>query len=242
MSTQTLLETIKAKIEHLPKKEVSAEEEKFLKRYLGSEKKYLGTKTRDNVKIANFIIKEQQSVTVIELIKLLNQLFASSIFEEYVVGGKIFTLLKPEVRSQIPLSQLEKWLSQAQGWVEVDVICQSSYSGAEVLENWDEWQEMIRKFSASDNISLRRASLVLQNPSVRKTNNANLRKLAFETIEKLKHEKDGLITKSVSWLLRSLSDQNKAEVKEYLLKNEATLPRIAFRETLQKIETGKKNG
>lgn len=233
-------ECVKQEVAKLPKKTMSEDEQEFVQRYLGSQKKVLGAKTGDVLKIAKDIIKDQDHIEIGGLIKLLDQLFAANTFEEYIVGGKIFTLLKPKIRSLISFDQLEKWLSKARGWVEVDVICQSSYTACEVLERWAEWQKMIKKFSKSEIISLRRASLVLQNPSVRKTSDERLRRLAFQTIDKLKPEKDVLITKAVSWLLRSLVVCDKDEVKTYLLKNETTLPRIAYRETMKKIETGKK--
>ncbi|OQA04949.1 MAG: DNA alkylation repair enzyme [bacterium ADurb.Bin400] len=239
---QVALKQISEEIAKLPKKEMSSDEQAFIQRYLGSTKKYLGTKTADNVKIARIVLQEQTKHTADDLVCLLDHLFSANTFEEHAIGGKIFTLLKPEIRSQIPFTQLEKWLAKAKGWVEIDVICQSSFTGAEALARWNDWKNKINKFAKSDNISLRRASLVLQVPVVGKTNDPELRQLAFTTIEQLKHEKDGLITKAVSWLLRSLSVLNKEEVKDYLIKNESTLPRIAFRETMKKIETGKKNG
>lgn len=242
MDIDTRLGDVRQKIAELPKKKMSREEQAFVQHYMGSQRKFLGAKTGDVLKIAKEIVKDQDEFETAQLVDLLSRLFAADNFEEYVVGGKIFTFLQPDIRMKIPFDQLEKWLSKAKGWVEVDVICQSSFSANEVIERWNEWKKTINSFAKSDNISLRRASLVLQNPSVRKINNARLRRLAFETIEQLKSEKDGLITKAVSWLLRSLVDQNKNEVKEYLLENESTLPRIAFRETMKKIETGRKSG
>lgn len=124
--------------------------------------------------------------------------------------------------------------------MEVDVICQSAYTAPEVLANWQNWEKLIKDYSKSMNIQVRRASLVLQNPSVRKSNDQKIRHLAYETIDKLKPEREILITKAVSWLLRSLVILNKEEVKNYLIKNKLTLPKIAYRETLRKISTGKK--
>lgn len=171
---------------------------------------------------------------------MLNHLFGGKIIEEHIIGGKIFTLLSPENRGKIAFGQLKKWLKKTNGWVEVDVICQSSFTAGEVLSCWHEWEKSIQEFAKSDNIQVRRASLVLQNLSARKTGDKKVRRLAFETIEKLKSEKEVLITKAVSWLLRSLIVQNKEEVRRYLIENESTLPRIAYRETIKKIETGKK--
>ena len=82
--------------------------------------------------------------------------------------------------------------------------------------------------------------MVLECRSARESDDPKLRRLAFETIEKLKGEKDVLITKAVSWLLRSLAIKNGGEAKKYLEANRSTLPAIAYRETIKKIKTGKK--
>lgn len=234
------IEAIKEKISELPRKEMTEKDRKVLKRYLGSGRNYYGAKTADVLKIAKEVASEQEEFSITELRALFNTLFLSNNLEEYFVGGKVFTLLTPTNRKKILFNQLEDWLSKARGWVEVDVICQSSFGGQEVLDGWQEWEKAIKKFSKSDLISLRRASLVLQTRSNREIKDSRMRQLAFETIDLLKHEKDILITKAVSWLLRSLTFQDKEEVRRYLLSNENTLPRIAFRETMKKIETGKK--
>ena len=54
------------------------------------------------------------------------------------------------------------------------------------------------------------------------------------------HEKDILITKAISWLLRSLVKYHKNEVDQVIEQNKETLPKIAIRETKRKIETGRK--
>jgi len=105
---------------------------------------------------------------------------------------------------------------------------------------WKTWKKNILKFSRKENIQLRRASLVLQCRPSRNSDDPKLRRLAFETIGRLKSEKEVLITKAVSWLLRSLAVKNGPEVLRYLQANQESLPKIAYRETMKKIKTGKK--
>lgn len=235
-----LHQEIKSAITKLPHKKMNPQELEFLARYLGSNKRYLGIKTGDMLQLARNYAKRFDELTEKEIGELLNKLFTADTFEEHAIGGKIFTLLKPEKRQKISFTEIEKWLGQARGWVEVDVICQSSYTGEEVKESFAKWEKAINKFSKSRIISLRRASLVLQTKPNREINDRKMRTLAFKTIGLLKHEKEILITKAVSWLLRSLTFQNRDEVKKYLEDNRQTLPRIAYRETMKKITTGKK--
>lgn len=234
------LEQIKQKLIGFAKGTKNKKEIDFVRSYLGTQKKYLCVKTSDIVKIAKEITKKQDDFSSKEMLDLLNQLFSGETIEEHLLGGKIFTLLSPENRTKIPFSKLKKWLEKTNGWVEVDVICQSAYTAPEVLARWDDWEKAIKDFSKSRNIQVRRASLVLQCLSARKTNDKKVRKLAFEIVDRLKSENEVLITKAVSWLLRSLVFQGKEEVRDYLIKHESSLPRIAFRETMKKIKTGKK--
>lgn len=238
MFMDTNLKIVKRRVADLPHKLMNAKEEEFIQRYLGTSKKVLGIRINKLIAVAKDVVQSETDID--NLIQIIDRLLAGKIFEEHAVGAKIFVLLKPEQRIQISFSRLEEWLSNCQGWVEIDTICQNSFSGKEVLERWDDWEKMINKFRGSPNISLRRASLVLQVRAAKEVSEEKQRKLAFETIEQLKHEKDGLITKAVSWLLRGLSYLDKAEVKKYIIANELSLPRIAFRETMKKIETGKK--
>jgi 3-methyladenine DNA glycosylase AlkD len=75
---------------------------------------------------------------------------------------------------------------------------------------------------------------------VRDSDDTRLADLAFTNIDKLKKDKEILVTKAISWLLRDLIKHNRQRVETYLKENENMLPRIAFRETRAKLLTGRK--
>lgn len=220
-------------------KPCSDRDREFVLKYLGTKKKYLCIKAPDRDKLLSFIVRETKNFPADDIISMLDELFCSGVYDYINFAGKFLSKSK-KVHENITFDQLEKWIKQTEGWAENDVICQSLFSEREVLERWGKWEKAIKKFSKDKNIQLRRASLVLQCKPARESNDSKLRKLAFETIEKLKGERDILITKAVSWLLRSLSEKNKKEVRKYLEANRESLPKIAYRETIRKIETGKK--
>jgi 3-methyladenine DNA glycosylase AlkD len=64
--------------------------------------------------------------------------------------------------------------------------------------------------------------------------------VAFENIHHLKHEKEVLITKAISWVLRSMVKHHRKELEKFL-KEETELPAIAIRETQKVLKTGRKN-
>ena len=233
-----LAQEIKAQLRKAARK-CSEKELAFVENYLGTKRSFICVKAADRNKVINNAIKEFRKLDPDSAIDTLNNLFKSNTFEDINIAGKLLTKL-PLARRFLKFNQLEIWLEETSGWAECDSICQSLYSEEEVLGKWSKWQEMIRKFSDAKNIQLRRASLVLQVKPIRESNDERLTKLAFETIEKLKGEKEVLITKAISWLLRALSIQNRDDVLQYLRKNQASLPKIAYRETIKKITTGKK--
>ena len=84
--------------------------------------------------------------------------------------------------------------------------------------------------------------MVLLTGPVRNSEDKRLSELAFGNIDELKHEKNILITKAISWLLRDLIKHHREEVERYIEQNRATLPRIAVRETVNKLKSGRKSG
>ena len=75
---------------------------------------------------------------------------------------------------------------------------------------------------------------------VRKTVHPEMANVAFQIIRRLQSEKSILLTKAISWLLRSMVNLYKDEVEEFVNENEGALPKIAVRETRTKLLTGKK--
>ena len=67
-----------------------------------------------------------------------------------------------------------------------------------------------------------------------------LAELALEIVKRLEAERDILITKAISWLLRSLVAQHRGSVVRHLAAHETTLPSVAVRETRAKLRTGRK--
>lgn len=135
----------------------------------------------------------------------------------------------------------DEWLDHLTGWAEIDAVCSGRYTRTEIVGQWKAWKPLIIRFSKSKKISKRRASLVLLVLPVRLTADNRLSALALQVINTLKYEKEILITKAISWLLRSMIKNHKTLISEYLENEGQSLPKIALRETLVKIKTGVKN-
>lgn len=209
------------------------------KNYIGSKKLSYTIKTPVKKQIVKDWIKKHPELSFAGYIELLNSLYSGESHDERSIAGKLLEFL-PKLRKEINPMLLKKWLNNAEGWAEVDSICQSNFTAEEILPDWKTWKKMIADFSTDKNIHKKRASLVLLTGPVRESASPELSSLAFANIERLREEKDKLITKAISWLLRDLIKNYKNEVKNYLDKNKSSLPKIAVREATRKLLTGRK--
>jgi 3-methyladenine DNA glycosylase AlkD len=212
----------------------------WVQKYLGSNKPTQCIKTGEVQKLAKKIIKEN-NFDKKELTSVLDLLYKNATtFEEMDLAARLLDAA-PKLKQQIDPNKLDYWLNFTHGWAETDVLCQSNFTADELLSNWNVWKKLLIKFSKDKNVHKRRASLVILTKSVRMSDNKRLSDLAFKNTDLLKEEKDILITKAVSWILRSLIKYHKKEVSDYLKKTKDKLPKIAVREVTNKLLTGTKN-
>jgi len=218
-------------------KNSSTSENKWVQHYLGSNKPTFGIKAVVVKKFCRDLVNEN-NLTQTQLIDLLNSLYQyGTTFNELDIAGRIIGI-KPQFCRNLDQNNLDNWLNYTCGWAENDVLCQSNFTSDILLSDWKKWEKMLKQFNQDKNINKRRASLVLLTKSVVQSDDKKLSKLAFKNIENLKSEKEILITKAVSWLLRSLIKFHRDEVLIYLDKNKASLPKIAYREAFTKATTG----
>ncbi len=209
--------------------------------YTGTHKPCYALKAASYGQIIRAWLERHPDLTRSEYKGLLDSLARGGTYNEYVFIGLLLRHL-PDFRRTLDPACLDDWLGYAQGWAEVDTLCQSVFSADEMLARWTEWKRLLVALRASPNVHKRRASLVLLTWPARERPNARLVRLAFANIAALERDKDILITKAVSWLLRNLSKYHRADVEDYVRKHAATLPRIAVREVRHKLDAGVKSG
>jgi 3-methyladenine DNA glycosylase AlkD len=174
-----------------------------------------------------------------EWVALLTALYTGVSVEERLIAGMLISAF-PKYRAQLPLDQLGVWLEELVGWAEVDGTCQSIFTAKEMLTRWEEWEKFLRALASDPNINKRRASLVLLNLPIRQSTDKRFLSLTLEQIDVLKVEKDKLISKAVSWLLREALKYHREDVARYLEVNVDSLPKSVVREVQTKLTTGKK--
>ena len=174
-------------------------------------------------------------------VAVIGSLFVGEAYEEKVLAVVLLGA-NARMRGLGTAALVDGWLGHLQGWAEIDSLCASVFGPDEMDVDWPAWRGLIRRLARDANINRRRAALVLLCRPTRLSPDPRYRDLAFEVIEQLKAERPILITKAVSWLLRSMASHHGAAVAACLDANAASLPAVAVRETRTKLRTGTKSG
>lgn len=213
----------------------------FLNSYLGNEHPRYPISAPILRRIAKDWMKSHRDLSASEFQQLLTSLVRGKSSTEKCMTGILLDESTQEQR-KFDAACFEQWLDYLVGWAEVDSVCTGHYTITEIPANWALWKVMLSRFSKSKNINKRRASLVLLCSPLRANGDPKLAQTAFKNIDRLKHEKEILITKAISWVLRSMVKHYRKSLQAYLKVNADTLPKIAVRETMTKLRTGKKTG
>jgi len=207
--------------------------------YLSSGHHYLDVSVPSRRMIAKAWLKKNKDVPDAEFLAVLESLYRGKSHEEKTLAS-ILLSYHPTGRKSVGLRQLNAWLDDLVGWAEIDALCAGVFRVEEVLANWHGWERFIRKLSRDRNINKRRAALVFLTAPLRYSDDKRLADLCVEVIRVLQHEREIIITKAVSWLLRSMVRHHQRVVAAYLNKNLSSLPAVAVRETRRKMATGRK--
>jgi 3-methyladenine DNA glycosylase AlkD len=175
-----------------------------------------------------------------ELASLLTSLIKGESSTEKCMAGLLLDYTKFKEHALRP-TLFFGWLDHLVGWAEVDTLCTGRYVGQALPLQWTAWKKIIAQCSRSKNINKRRASLVLFCSPLRSPTDERVADEVFRIVELRKHEKDVLITKAISWVLRTLEKHHRKKLEAYLKENKDSLPAIAVRETMAKLRTGVKN-
>jgi 3-methyladenine DNA glycosylase AlkD len=174
-----------------------------------------------------------------EFLQVMDSLIKGKSSTEKVLAGILLDYATADQKNFAP-KIFDQWLDHLAGWAEVDAGCTGHYTIKTIPENETTWSVLLRKFARSKNINKRRASLVFLCSPTRHHQAPWMAELAIANIELLKSEKEVLITKAISWLLRSMVKHYRKTVDRYLREQGETLPAIAVRETNRKLVTGRK--
>jgi 3-methyladenine DNA glycosylase AlkD len=211
----------------------------FLDNYLGNHHPRYPISMPILRSIAKDWMKQHHHLQTKDFVNLLCSLIKGESSTEKMFTGILFGYATAEQRNFDP-NYFDEWLDHMVGWAEIDSLCTGKNLAEDIPAHWSSWKKVIQSFPKSKNISKRRASIVLLCSPLSQVQDNRLEQMAFRNINLIKSEKDVLITKAISWVLRSMVKHYAEDVKEFIKNNKETLPKIATRETLTKLKTGTK--
>ncbi len=209
--------------------------------YGGSGRPYFNVSVPDQRALARGWLAAHKAGGAQAVLALAESLFDGASHEEKILAA-ILLGASTAARQAARPADIDRWLGKLNGWAEVDSLCQNLFTAGEMMRDWPAWKGLIEALTISPDINRRRAALVLLTGPVARSDDPAFRDLAFKTLEALKAERPILITKAVSWLLRSMAVRHGEAVARYLDAEAATLPAVAIRETRTKLATGTKSG
>jgi len=209
--------------------------------YSGSGRPFLNVSAPERRQIIKGWLARRRTVADADLLALADSLFEGETHEERTLGALMLQASRRARRAATP-ARVDGWLGQLNGWAEIDTLCASVFGPEELGAGWPAWKALIEALAGDANINKRRAALVLLVTPTRASDDIRFRDLGFAAVERLKSERDILITKAVSWLLRAMSAHHAAEVGAYIDAHAGELPAVAVRETRAKLRTGRKSG
>lgn len=207
--------------------------------HLGTTRKWYGLSNAQSRAILLGFIANHKDLSYEDWLALIDVLYQGNSYEERCAPRTLLLKL-PRYRRALPLAQLDAWLGCLNGWAEVDSTCQTVFNDKDLLADWEGWSALLQSLARDDNVNKRRAALVLLTAPISQSADARLLNLSLQLIDRLKGEKDGRITKAISWLLRKGIKQHREAIAVYIEAKAASLPAIAVRETRRKLATGKK--
>lgn len=190
--------------------------------------------------IASKWMKEHKTLSPQDFKAVITSLvMAPSATEKFMTG--LLADYATDVQRSFSPDEVDHWLDYLEGWAEIDTFCTSKFTSVVLADRWPAWKKLLTALAKSDNINKRRAALVLLCDPIRKEGSDQYVDTAFKVIDMLKGEKDILITKAISWLLRTMIKHHKPRVAAYLNEHKHSLPAVAVRETTIKLATGRKS-
>ena len=201
----------------------------------GKAKKY-GVRMPILRKILTILNKDLKKLSDKDYLEFIKSLYAAGSYEEMVLAVLLIQK-RHRVLNFIDEALQEKWVKRVDNWASNDVLACWAVGPWVLLDT--KRVAFLKSWLVSENLWYRRMSLVSLIPPVRE---GKLRKEALVFVDKVKHEREPMITKAVSWLLREMVRKGGvSEVKTYLEKNKNVLAPLVVREVNNKITTGLKN-
>lgn len=200
--------------------------------YVGTSLTFLGLRTDDLRSLTRQIEAELPAAWEASCAALWD----SPLFESRVLAILLAERHRREFR-KAHWTLFTGWLREVEGWAMVDAVSDTLL--APLLVQFPELTAKTEPWLRSRSVWLRRAALVAYCTPVR---HGQLADTAFAHAGTLLADRDPVIVKALSWVLRAATVSDAPRVRAFLQRHAAEMAPLAAREVRTKLETGTKSG
>lgn len=127
----------------------------------------------------------------------------------------------------------EGWLERyVRGWGDCDDFCTHAFG--ELICQYPALSEKTLLWTQREEFWMRRAAAVVLIPSIKRGKYEETRPLRVADL--LMQDEHDLVRKGYGWMLKVLSEKEPELVFDYLMEHKDTMPRVAFRYALEKMD------
>lgn len=174
--------------------------------------------------------------------QLLNAVALRLIEEAELPRWFVYELLnhRPDAIAELSAEDVEALGEGISSWDAVDVF--ACYVSGPAWREGSISRATIKQWAQSEDRWWRRAALVSTVPlnNTARGGRGDTKQTLF-ACDLLRHDRDDMVVKALSWALRELAKKDPAAVAEYVQKRAAELPARVLREVGNKLDTGVKN-
>ncbi|MGR5146861.1 DNA alkylation repair protein [Photobacterium alginatilyticum] len=207
----------------------NAEDAKAMQSYMKTDQPFYGVKAPERQAIFKQAREHTKVGTFTDYSRLVLWLWSGENREEQYLAMDVAEYYQA-FRTKEAFEIYEEMLLEADHWDTVDKIASNLIGG--LVKEHRELEEKLREWRVSDNMWLRRASLLAHLKHKSETNVP----LLEETILMLADEEEFFIRKAIGWVLREYSKTDPDYVSGFVARNEGKLSALSKKEALKVIE------
>jgi 3-methyladenine DNA glycosylase AlkD len=164
------------------------------------------------------------------IFNLCNELWQSGYMEESFIACEWSYSMRKKFEPE-DFKLFEHWVDNyVTNWASCDTFC--NHTVGAFIEMYPEYIRELKKWAKSKNRWTRRASAVSLIVPAKK---GKFLKDIFEIAGILLLDKDDLVQKGYGWMLKVASQAHQKEVFDFVMKNNAVMPRTALRYAIEKM-------
>lgn len=174
------------------------------------------------------------------LMALVDALWQATSQEERVLAVELLEAYRRWIPT-LDQENFDRWRRQCSNWALTDPL------GSRVLGPWimaaqEERLPYLETLIGDPDLWSRRLALVASIAVNRRRRGPTIPDLTLALIDRVKAERDPMMSKAVSWALRGMIPRHRDRVAAYLAINQETLAAQVLREVNNKLHTGLKSG